>query len=809
MRIFLMLLFSSLFYNLDAQINLSYQTPHEDILSLADANPAPQIRIDDKAKNAFLLKRNMYKDINELSKEEMRLGGLRIDPNTYLNSRLRYAEGIIHLAVESGKESPIIGLPAKGKFSNLSWSPDQKNIAVINATINGVELYIINVDSKKANRVLERGIHGALGKTFTWLDNDNLLVKMLPKTAESLVNRDNSIPSGPTISENDGQKAQNRTYQDLLKNPVDEDNFSRLTTSEIWKISIAGEKSIWLGQNMWDDMNLSPDGDYVMMAKIEKPFSYIVPYYRFPYQYEIYDKNGKLIKDLFKIPLIEEMPQGFMAVTTHPRRMSWRADHPATIFWAEALDNGDPEKEVEFRDAVFQLSAPFSGKKALLAKTKERYSGISWCDENFAVMYAYWWNTRNSRISSFNPSDNTEAPQLIQERNYQDKYSDPGSFAYEKNSYGRYILTKDEGNLYLLGDGYSEKGKFPFVDKYNIASASKERLFQAKTEDKLEDFSNAIDIKSGLILTRIESKNEYPNYYLRNFKSDELTPVTHFENPFKELNNVHKEVINYKRTDGLDLSATLYLPVGYDLDKKEKMPMLMWAYPREFKDKGSAGQTTNNPNEFTFPYYGSPIYWVNRGYAVLDDAAFPIVGEGDTEPNDSFRDQLVANAKAAIDAVDELGYIDRNRVGVGGHSYGAFMTANLLSHSDLFAAGIARSGAYNRTLTPFGFQSEERNYWEAPEIYNNMSPFMHADKMKTPMLLIHGEEDNNSGTYPMQSERYFNALKGHGATVRLVMLPKESHGYAARESIMHLLWEQDQWLAKYVKHRASIESIQP
>ena len=231
----------------------------------------------------------------------------------------------------------------------------------------------------------------------------------------------------------------------------------------------------------------------------------------------------------------------------------------------------------------------------------------------------------------------------------------------------------------------------------------------------------------------------------------------------------------------------------------------MWAYPREYKDKNSASQISSSKNDFTFPYYGSPLYWVMKGYAVLDDVAFPIVGEKEEEPNDSFIKQLVANAKAAIDAVDELGYIDRNRVGVGGHSYGAFMTANLLTHSNLFAAGIARSGAYNRTLTPFGFQSEERTYWEAPEVYNKMSPFMHADKMKTPMLMIHGEEDNNSGTYPMQSERYFNALKGLGATVRLVMLPKESHGYAAKESILHLLWEQDQWLEKYVKNKVETE----
>ena len=363
--------------------------------------------------------------------------------------------------------------------------------------------------------------------------------------------------------------------------------------------------------------------------------------------------------------------------------------------------------------------------------------------------------------------------------------------------------------LHLIGDGFSENGKHPFIDKYDLESKETQRLYQSKEENLLESIALAIDVNQGEYLVRLESPDQYPNYYVRNIVNGSLKAMTRNENPFKAISGVHKEVIKYKRDDGLDLSATLYLPVEYDMEKKEKMPMILWAYPVEYKDKSSASQVTSSSKEFTYPYYGSPIYWVNRGYVVLDDAAFPIIGEGDAEPNDSFRKQLVANGKAAIDAVDELGYIDRNKVAVGGHSYGAFMTANLLSHSNLFAAGIARSGAYNRTLTPFGFQSEERNYWEAPDVYYTMSPFMHADKMKTPLLLIHGEADNNSGTYPMQSERYFNALKGLGATVRLVMLPKESHGYAAKESIMHMLWEQDQWLEKYVKNKKSEKTITP
>jgi dipeptidyl aminopeptidase/acylaminoacyl peptidase len=529
-----------------------------------------------------------------------------------------------------------------------------------------------------------------------------------------------------------------------------------------------------------------------------------VPYRRFPSKTTIYTKAGKKVETVLEVPLIEDLPQGFMAVRTGKRNFNWRNDKPATLIYTMALDGGDPENEVDFRDEVFELEAPFKTQGKSILKTINRFYNIEWGDADVAIANDYWWNTRNTKSYIFNPSDPSQEPILLHDRNYQDRYNDPGYFVTERNAFGSTVLTMEDDMVFLIGDGYTENGQFPFMDQLNLNTQETKRVYQSEYTDKVEDIRN-FDPQKKELLVRIESPTEYPNYYFRNVENEELTQVTNFENPFKSIQDVHKEVIHYKRDDGLDLSGTLYLPLGYDMEKKEKMPMIMWAYPTEFKDKSSAAQSTQNPNEFTYPYYGSMVYWVTRGYVVLNDASFPIVGEGEEEPNDSFRKQLVANAKAAIDAVDSLGYIDRDRVAVGGHSYGAFMVANLLSHSDLFAAGIARSGAYNRTLTPFGFQSEERNYWEAPEVYYTMSPFMHADKMNEPLLLVHGEADNNSGTYPMQSERYFNALKGLGATVRLVILPKESHGYRAKESILHLLWEQDEWLETHVKNKKTEE----
>ncbi|MAP54739.1 MAG: S9 family peptidase [Altibacter sp.] len=786
-----------------AQEKTGYQKPPKEILELVDAPLAPSVLMDNDGENVVLLYRDAYKSIAELSETEMRLAGLRINPKTNIGSRTNYYNTMEVKKAIAPNSRKVSGLPENGRFSYFNWSPDQKKIAFLHTTATGVEVWVLDIENASAKRLTEATVNANMGDPINWFkDNRSLLVKMLPKNKKELINTAEAVPEGPTISVSSGEKAQNRTYQDLLKNPNDEANFEQLALSELTKVSLEGNSTPFLPAGMYSSISFSPDGKYVLISKIKRPFSYLVPYYRFPYEELLYDTSGNLVTKVNDVPLDEVRPKGFMATRTGKRNMSWRADKPATLYWVEAMDGGDPETSVPYRDVVYEMTAPFTGKGREIFKTINRFSGISWGNDETAIGYDYWWNDRNTKSYLFNPSNTTTAPIIISDRNYQDQYSDPGNFVMTQNEYKRDVLEIIDGEAFLMGEGFSEKGQFPFVDAFNLKTQEIKRLYQSPYTDKKESLRSAVDMKKGKLLVRIESPNEYPNYYFRNiYKKNSLTPVTDFENPYKSLANVHKEVITYKRDDGLELEGTLYLPVGYDMAKKEKKPMILWAYPREFKDKSSASQNTTNPNEFIYPYYGSPIYWVTRGYVVLDDAAFPIVGEGDEEPNDTFRTQLVANAEAAIDAVDKMGYIDRNRVGVGGHSYGAFMVANLLSHSDLFAAGIARSGAYNRTLTPFGFQSEERSYWDSPETYYTMSPFMHADKMKTPLLLIHGEADNNSGTYPLQSERYFNALKGLGAPARLVMLPKESHGYRAKESILHLLWEQDTWLETYVKNR--------
>lgn len=803
-KLFCLIFISCFATTIFAQEDLVYQKPPKEILELADFERAPSLTMDSKRTKMLFQYRNTYKTLADLSEKEMRLAGLRINPKTNISSTVTYINNLKYKNFNDVDAVQVQGLPQNARISNLSWSPDETKIAFTNTTDTGVELWWLDMTTGKVTRLTQANLNANLGSPYIWFrDSNSLLIRVLPKDKPALIDAKEAIPTGPTVSISEkGAKAQNRTYQDLLQSATDEANFEALVTSELYKVDLAGNATLWKGKDMYSGQSFSPDGSYIMVSTIHRPFSYIVPLGRFPSKTTIYDLDGKLVSEFNDRPLLEVMPKGFMATYTGKRSISWRADQPATLCWAEALDEGDPEKQVEYRDEVFQLAAPFTGQPVSIAKTIGRYAGITWGNETVAILYDNWWNTRNTKTYIFNPSNPGQKPEVIFDRNYQDVYSDPGYFDSKRNQYGRYTLNLDGNKAYLIGSGYTEKGQFPFIDEIDLKTKMTKRLYQSNYTDKKLDIISINDVKRGEYLVLLQSATEYPNYYVLNTKKRIAPiPVTHFENPFKSIANIHKEVIKYKRPDGVELTGTLYLPAGYDMQKKERLPMVMWAYPTEYKDKSSAGQNTTNPNEFIYPYYGSPIYWVTRGYAILDDASFPIVGEGKTEPNDTFLEQLIANAKAAIDAVDELGYVDRARVAVGGHSYGAFMTANLLTHSDLFAAGIARSGAYNRTLTPFGFQAEERNYWEAPDVYNTMSPFMHADKMKIPMLLVHGGDDNNSGTHTMQSERYFNALKGFGAPARLVILPKESHGYAAKESVLHLLWEQDQWLEKYVKNK--------
>ena len=791
-----------------SQENIQFRTPPKEIMELADYKPAPQVSIDSRCEYMLLSYKGAYQTLADLNQEELKLAGLRINPRNNMATGIRYDDNLMvrKVSCDQGECEPIQvkGLPQNPRISGKAYSPDETMVAFTNTTDDDVELWVVDIAQAQAKRVAT-GLNGYVDFSFIWMkDGKSLLIWSLPKDKPALLDQKKDLPKGPSVSVGKGSQSQARTYPDLLKNELDVANFETLATSELVIVTLEGERRPFLGKAIYVGSELSPDGNYILVTTMTKPYSYIVPADMFPMKTCVYDMNSNLVKVINEKPLFEGRPKGSSSTFPGMRLMNWRADKPASLYYAVALDGGDQAVKVEYRDEVFSWDAPFNGEPVSLFKTGQRFSRITWGDDNRALFMDYWVDTRSVRTFLFDPSKPGAQPVKLYDRNRQDVYSDPGYFQTRKNQFGKYTLAIENDNLFLIGDGFTKEGQFPFVDKYDLKTKKTKRLYQSPYTDRVEKLRAFIDFKKGVILVNIQSKNEYPNYYLRDLgKKDPkaLKQLTFFKNPFASIANVYKEVIKYKRKDGVQLSGTLYLPAGYDKNSGEKLPLLIWAYPEEFKDAGSAGQNKLNPNEFTFPYYGSFVYWVTRGYAVLDDASFPIIGEGEQEPNDTFIEQLVANAEAAIDALDGLGYVDRKRVAVGGHSYGAFMTANLLTHSNLFACGIARSGAYNRTLTPFGFQSEQRNYWDAPDVYNKMSPFMYADKMKTPLLLVHGDSDDNMGTFTVQSERYYQALAGLGAPVRLVLLPKESHSYVARENILHLLWEQDEFLEKYCKGR--------
>jgi dipeptidyl aminopeptidase/acylaminoacyl peptidase len=783
----------------EAQENITYQKPSAEILKLADYARPPSILMNSKKDWLVFTYRPTYKTLEDLSQQEMKLGGLRINPVTNISSTATYINNLKIRKINDKDEVQVKNLPASPKITYTSFSPDEKKLAFTNTTDKGVELWIVDLETAMAKKITSDNLNANLGSPYIWnKDSQNLLIKTLPQNRPALIDSGKDLPTGPIVSTSDGKVSQNRTYQDLLKNPQDEKNFEILTASDIYNVDLNGGMKKIKDQDMFTGMSYSLDGNYLMATTLKKPFSYIVPLSRFPMVTTVYDVNGNVVKVVNETPLNEIMPKGFSSVRTGKRDMGWRSDLPATLVYAEALDGGDQSRAADFRDEVFTWEAPFASAPKSFFKTRQRYEGTSWTNANYAIVSEGWYDTRNTKSYLVDLSDGTS--KVIDDRNYQDVYSDPGNFNTTKNQYGKYVVDMKGGKSYLIGDGFTKEGQHPFIDEMDVKTLKKKRLYTSQVKNGKEEIIDILNPAKGEILTTQQSSSLYPNYFKKNIKSNKTEAVTHFANPFESIKDVYKEVITYKRNDGVTLTGTLYLPANYDRKaKKEKLPLLIWAYPTEYKDKNTAGQNTQNPNDFTFPYYGSFVYWTAKGYAVLDDAAFPIIGEGKTEPNDTFIPQLVANGRAAIDAVDRLGYIDRTKVAVGGHSYGAFMTANLLTHSKDYACGIARSGAYNRTLTPFGFQSEQRNYWDVPEIYNTMSPFMNADKMKTPLLLIHGDADNNPGTFTLQTERYFQALKNLGAPVKMVLLPKEAHGYVAKENILHLLWEQDQFLEKCLK----------
>ena len=779
---------------------LEYQVPSQVLVDIVDAPPTPGVSVGPGAEWLLLQQGPSLPPISELAEPELRIAGMRISPQTNGPSRGRYSLSLTFLKMADLSEVPVAGLPAGARIGGVRWSPDGQWISFTNTTDDGIELWVAPVGEGTAKRLVDAKVNLTMVRGPVWMPDSRTLIVPLVPDGRGAAPTESKVPTGPVIQENIGKTAPAPTYQDLLKTPHDADLFEYYATGQLVAVTVDGAVSKIGEPGIIGDVSPSPNGSFLLIETVHRPFSYLVTARSFPTRIEVTDLQGNPVHLVADLPLQEEIPRGRGSVPTGPRSVSWRADAPATLAWVEALDGGDGNRDVAERDRVFVLAAPFEGEPQTLATLADRYGGIRWGNDNLALVTEYWWRTRHSRQWIVRPSRPGSEPELLWEGSSEDRYNDPGSPMMRDNAAGMSVLlTADNGRtLFLRGQGASPEGDRPFVDKFDLRSKKATRIFQSEAP-YYEAPIEILDDRGQQLLTSRESQDDPPNYFVRDLRRNTDRQITSFPNPTPQLEGMQKELIQYERADGVALSGTLYLPAGYDPQRDGPLPLFIWAYPREFVDAAAAAQVTGSPYRFTrLGGWSTPI-WVALGYAVLDGATMPIVSQNGAEPNDTYVEQLVASAEAAVDEMVQRGVAERGRIGVGGHSYGAFMTANLLSHSQAFAAGIARSGAYNRTLTPFGFQNEERTYWEAPDVYYEMSPFMHADLVNAPLLLIHGEADNNSGTFPIQSERYYAALKGLGKTTRLVLLPYESHGYTARQSILHMLWEMESWLDSYVK----------
>jgi dipeptidyl aminopeptidase/acylaminoacyl peptidase len=799
MRLLFLLLFGALAAHAQ-DAGLTYQMPAPELAALVDAPRTPSVSLSpDRATMAFF-ERDGSPDIALLAQDELGLAGVRVNPATTGPSRATASTGLAFRPTDAtGDPTPVTGLPANPQIRNASWSPDGAHVAFTLDFDDRIELWVADVAARTARPWIDRIVSDAApGATLRWLpSSDGVVVRTIPR-GRGPMPRAATIPTGPVIREARGEAAAARTYQDLLQNPHDEALFDHFMTSELvvagldGSVRPIGEAAVVTG------IDPSPDGRYLLVETLERPYSYLVPASRFPTTTQVHDlSTGDVVHTVARLPLAENIPIAFGSTREGRRSIGWRADAPATLFWAEAQDGGDAAASADIRDRLFLHAAPFADEPKAWTDLPLRYAGLIWGDDDTAIVYESQWQTRQQRTYRLRPGTPAADADLLFERSFEDRYGNPGSPMTQPNEAGYGALVLDDGAIFLEGEGASPEGNRPFVRRFDLSSKATTELFRSEAPFYEQPVA-FLDAPTRL-LTQRETVTDPPNYVARNLATGAADVLTSFPHPYPELANIQKETITYTRADGVPLSATLYLPAGYDAQRDGPLPAFVWAYPQEFKSASAAGQRDDSPYRFTYVSFQGAVPYVTQGYAVLDDAAFPIVGEGDAEPNDTFVEQLVMNAQAVIDEGVRRGVVDPSRVAVGGHSYGAFMTANLLAHSDLFRTGIARSGAYNRTLTPFGFQREERTYWQDPDLYNRMSPFMNAAAIDEPILLIHGQADNNPGTFTLQSERLYGALKGLGTDVRLVLLPAESHGYRARQSVLHMLWEQGRWLDAHLK----------
>jgi dipeptidyl aminopeptidase/acylaminoacyl peptidase len=796
-----------------------YNQPPKNILDVMLAPSPPKTTVSPTYDTILLVYWQDYPSIARVATPFLRLGGVRVEPKNHSKHDTAGGYGITLCArkfdlvhVADGAQMHV-DLPAGMCPGDPVWAADGKRFAFVNIAPESVELWIGDAKTGKVHQVPGVRLNPMFNDEMQWMpDQKTLLVKLVPKgmgpqPAES------TVPSGPSIQESDGEKGQSSTYEvrDTLRNKHDEDLFDYFGASQLALVDVttAAIKPIGKRGN-YELLDPAPDGRHILVTSIHKPYSYITTYDRFPKEVEVWDVSQSShvsIQTIASLPLADRVP--VHGVPVGPRGFSWRATDPATLVWAEALDGGDWNVNVPARDKVMLQKAPFDSPAVEITRTEQRYDSFSWSEQPSVALMEEYDGNRHWRRGFIVDVDYPQGkPRLLWDLSTDERYANPGTPVKRQLANGVSVVRQDGDSIYLKGIGSSPDGDRPFLDRLDLKTLKAERLFRS---DKTcyEQFVSFTGADTRMFITWHQSPSDPPNAFIRKLGNSMDAPageagfestsvaITHIPDPTPKVRAIKKQLVKYKRADGVDLSFTLYTPPGYK--EGTRVPTILYAYPLDYADASKAAQVSGSQQTFTRLQRHRLL--LLAGYAIIDNASFPVIGDP-KKAYDTYLEQLVADAKAAVDEAVQLGVADPDRIGVTGHSHGAMMTANLVAHSELFRAGVATSGAFNKTLTPFGFQNERRSVWQATDVYLKVSPFFYADKLKTPLLLMHGEEDANPGTTPMQSQTLYEAIRGNGGTVRLVMLPHEPHSYTALESNEQYIYEMLRWFDKYVKNAA-------
>jgi len=799
-----------------AETASGYNQPPKNILDVMRAPSPPIPRVSPTHDTILLVTRQQYPSIARVATPFLRLAGVRVEPRNHSKHDTPGGYGItpcntnfelVH--IPDGAQIHV-ALPAGACAGEPLWGADGKRFAFVNIAPESVDLWIGDAKTGEAHRVPGARLNPMFDGELLWMpDQKTLLVKLAPK-GMGAPPPEPIVPIGPSIQETEGQKGQSSTYEnrDTLGNKHDEELFDYYAASQLALIDAATGAIAPVGKpGNYESLDPAPDGRHILVTTIHKPYSYVTTYDRFPQEVEVWDisqRSHVLSHTIVSLPLADRVP--IHGVPLGPRDFSWRATDPATLVWAEALDGGDWNVNVPARDKILLEKAPFISPAVEIARLQQHYGGFDWSEQSSVALLTEWDNNRHWRRTFTIDVDQLQSkPRLIWDLSTDEKYKNPGNPVRRTLANGPRVVRQDGDFIYLAGAGASPDGNRPFLDRLNLNTLKSERLFRSD-KTSYEQFLSFTGSDTRTFLTWHQSPTDAPNAFARTlgkpldasageaaFASTSVA-LTHISDPTPAVRAIKKRLVKYKRADGLDLSFTLYTPPGYQ--EGTRVPTILYAYPLDYADASTAGQVVGSQATFTQLYEYKLL--LLGGYAIIDNASFPIIGDP-KKAYDTYLEQLVADAKAAVDEAVRLGVADPDRIGVTGHSHGALMTANLVAHCDLFRAGAATSGSYNKT-TPFGFQNERRSVWEASDVYLKVSPFFFADKLKTPLLIVHGAEDANPGTTPIQASKLYEAIRGNGGTARLVLLPHEPHWYTAMESNEQLIYEMLRWFDKYVKN---------